>query len=34
MRKWVYLGYCTYDSVSQQYTKTQDYLDKHKKQAV
>ena len=33
LRKWVQRGYCTYDPASQQYTKSPEFLDKHKKVA-
>ena len=33
LRKWVQRGYCFFNSATQQYTKSQEFLDKHKKAA-
>jgi hypothetical protein len=34
LRKWVSRGYCTYDPVTQQYTKSPQFIAKHQKQAA
>ena len=34
LRKWVQRGYCTYDPVTQQYTKSPQFLAKHQKPAA
>ena len=31
LRKWVHRGYCFFNSATQQYTKSKEFLDKHKK---
>ena len=34
LRKWLQRGYCTFNPATQQYTKSQQFLSKHQKQAA
>ena len=34
LRKWLQRGYCTFNPATQQYTKRQQFISKHQKQAA